>query len=320
MKKILFGMIAAATALVCVSCHSSLNERMDALEDRMAALEEKVQLNVDAIARLVAASESAVTINSVEKKDDTYVIHFSDGTTAVLTNGKDGKDGADGKDGQNGADGKDGQNGKDGQTPVIGVKEVDGVLCWTVNGVLLTNNGKPVPVTGQDGVTPSFKVEDGKWFISYDGGSSWNEIGDAVTVVSPAISVEETDAEWIFTIGEQTIAIPKTGGFMIKLVSESAEIIPGETIQISYTLVGADETVHVVAETSHYTAVVNEEACTVDITAPDPLVNGYVIVKAIRNSDGAYSAQYVVITLKDLTYDDHGGWINISQDDRYINW
>ena len=48
--------------------------------------------------------------------------------------GQDGKDGADGKDG------KDGKNGAD----------------------------------GKDGLVPKLKIENGYWYVSYDGGATWS--------------------------------------------------------------------------------------------------------------------------------------------------
>lgn len=50
--------------------------------------------------------------------------------------------------GQNGADGQDGENGTDGR---------DGV----------------------DGITPSLKIENGYWYVSYDNGVTWTELGKA---------------------------------------------------------------------------------------------------------------------------------------------
>ena len=34
---------------------------------------------------------------------------------------------------------------------------------------------------GEDGVTPDFKIEDGDWYVSYDGGASWNKVGSATS-------------------------------------------------------------------------------------------------------------------------------------------
>ena len=72
--------------------------------------------------------------------------------------GRDGKDGADGKDGQDGKDGVDGEDGKDGQDGTNGTNGAD----------------------GKDGVTPQLKIEEGYWYISYDNGATWTELGKAV--------------------------------------------------------------------------------------------------------------------------------------------
>lgn len=312
-------MLAVAAMVMACSCTDALKERIDSLEARVEALEAKVQANVDAIEKLVAASNSAVTINSVQTTDNGYVISFSDGTTATIANGADGKDGDKGSD------------GKDGSTPVIGVTEIDGVLYWTVNGTPLKNGNDYVPVTGQkgndgtagkDGITPKFKVEDGKWFVSYDNGASWEEVGPAVTVVESSIEVTETETEYIFVFGDgKEIRIPKTTcDLTLRLVTDKVRIQAGRTTEFGYVLSGADETTHVVAEAQYYTATVDEAASKVKVTAPDPLTKGYVIVKAVRNSDGASFSQYVVFDVTEDAYGVFGSIIWIGNNDDYINW
>ena len=34
---------------------------------------------------------------------------------------------------------------------------------------------------GADGITPDFKIEDGEWFVSYDGGATWTKVGSATS-------------------------------------------------------------------------------------------------------------------------------------------
>ena len=55
--------------------------------------------------------------------DGTYVIEYSDGTGSsfVLKDGEDGKDGVDGEDGKDGVDGEDGKDGVDGEDGKDGV-------------------------------------------------------------------------------------------------------------------------------------------------------------------------------------------------------
>ena len=76
---------------------------------------------------------------------------------AVGTDGKDGADGEDGKDGANGEDGKDGENGTNGENGKDGEDGAD----------------------GKDGITPQLEIRDGYWYISYDNGATWKELGKA---------------------------------------------------------------------------------------------------------------------------------------------
>lgn len=296
MKKVFLTLLAAASLCACTG---DLEDRVDTLEAKVAALESKVNENVSSIAKLAEAAAKAVTIESVTQNEDktSYTIKFSDGTTSVLNNGKDGKDAV---------------------APVVGVKEVDGVLYWTVNGEFLTNNGAKVPVTGKDGVDgkdPQFKIEDGKRFVSFDG-KTW----EAVTVtgtVEPKLEMTETDTEYVFTLGETVIRIAKAKAFAIKVESDAVDIEPGKTATFKYTVTGADETTHVVAESSTFEVKVDETNSTITVTAPKAMVSGYVIVKAVRNSDGKYSAQY--ISIKKDSYGTFGGII-ISDENEYLNW
>ena len=68
MKKSLF-MIVAAVAVLCCSCTKELEDRVGVLEKKVAALEEAVNPNADAISELKTAAANSVAITSVEKKD-----------------------------------------------------------------------------------------------------------------------------------------------------------------------------------------------------------------------------------------------------------
>ena len=113
-----------------------------------------------------------------------YTITFSNHDPITIYHGKDGKDG------QNGA------NGQNGTSPIVGVaKYTDGVYYWTLNGEwLLDADGNKLPVSGKDGVngengqngsngqngvTPQLKIENDYWWISYDNGNTWTQLGKA---------------------------------------------------------------------------------------------------------------------------------------------
>lgn len=292
-----------AVASVCCAC-GDLKDRVDVLEQKVSALESKVNQNVNSINALVDAAKKAVTITKVETLTDGYKIYFSDGTISTISNGV------------NGTDGKDGVNGKDAVAPVIGIKEEEGVYYWTIDGEFVLNNGQKVPVTGNDGLTPQFKIQDGKWYVSFDG-NTW----DAVPVTGtekPELVMSETDDEYVFTLGETTIRIAKEHAFMIKVTSDVQKVTPGEVVSFGYTVTGADATTHVIIEANGVEAQLDEEKSLVTVTVPSVIEdNSYVMVKAIRNSDGKYSAQYITIKLNQ--YGTFGGVIVVDEDE-YLNW
>lgn len=292
-----------AVASVCCAC-GDLKDRVDVLEQKVSALESKVNQNVNSINALVDAAQKAVTITKVETLADGYKIYFSDGTISTISNGV------------NGTDGKDGVDGKDAVAPVIGIKEEEGVYYWTIDGEFVLNNGQKVPVTGNDGLTPQFKIQDGKWYVSFDG-NTW----DAVPVTGtekPELVMSETDDEYVFTLGETTIRIAKEHAFMIKVTSDVQKVTPGEVVSFGYTVTGADATTHVIIEANGVEAQLDEEKSLVTVTVPSVIEdNSYVMVKAIRNSDGKYSAQYITIKLNQ--YGTFGGVIVVDEDE-YLNW
>lgn len=301
MRKLFLSMLAVAS--VCCAC-GDLKDRVDVLEQKVSALESKVNQNVNSINELVEAAKKAVTITKVETLTDGYKIYFSDGTISTISNGV------------NGTDGKDGVDGKDAVAPVIGIKEEEGVYYWTIDGEFVLNNGQKVPVTGKDGLTPQFKIQDGKWYVSFDG-NTW----DAVPVTGtekPELVMSETDDEYVFTLGETTIRIAKEHAFMIKVTSDVQKVTPGEVVSFGYTVTGADATTHVIIEANGVDAQLDEEKSLVTVTVPSVIEdNSYVMVKAIRNSDGKYSAQYITIKLNQ--YGTFGGVIVVDEDE-YLNW
>ena len=318
----------AAGLLGFAACTGELEDRVTSLENRLDKLEALVNDNVNSIKALVEANAKAVTINSVTTTDNGYVIKFSDGTTATITNGQDGAPG------QNGQDGAPGQDGKDAAAPQIGVQEIDGVLYWTVNGELLKFNGENIRVTGndgqdgapgqagqdgKDGITPQFKVEEGKWYISFDG-EVWSEVGSAVTEVKSVVTVETTDEAYIFHIDDTTVSIPKTNAFSLRLdQKDSIKLKAGERIMLTYNIVGEDKTTHVAVESSNFKAELDEYTKTLFITAPAEPVDGYVLIKATRNSDGAHSAQHITFHIQDTVYGMFGGEIT-NGEDIYGEW
>lgn len=303
MKKIFVSLLAAAAILS--SCgkfdDSSIRERIDQLNERCDAIAAKLNDNAKAIAALVKLEGQTIEGVYRTKDNDGWYILFSDGSHICIYNGEDGATGPQGpagQPGQPGGNGPDGQPGTDGAAPVIGVKAVSGILYWTVNGELVLYNGAPVPVSGTGSIVPQFKIESGKWFISYDAGTTWSEVGPAtVSGTSSGITLEEQGDEYVFTLSDgTTISVPKSTVFKLTVAATEVTFAASSSVTVDYTLSGADETTKVVAVANGVTAKVDAEKSQVVITFPAAAVEGAnVVVKAIRNSDSKVVSQYITV-------------------------
>ena len=191
MKK-LHLLLLSVTLCLFAACHNDIWDAIDGLDSRVTKLEElckEMNTNITSLQTIVDVLQSNDFITSIVeiKKDGKvvgYTITFGKHDPITIYHGQNGKDGQNGQDGQNGAD------GKDGITPVIGVaQDTDGVYYWTLNGEwLLDDNGNKLPVSGKDGadgqdgkdgITPQLKIEEGYWYISYDNGATWTQLGKA---------------------------------------------------------------------------------------------------------------------------------------------
>ena len=235
MKKLL-TLIAIALAVMVSSCSKfddsaiwdKLNEQEQTLNDhekRIAALEElckQMNTNINALQTLVEALEKRDYITNVSpvREDGVvvgYTISFASSDTITIYNGKDGKDGVD---------------GKDGYTPQIGVmKDTDGIYYWTIDGEwLLDGKGNKIQANGVngidgtdgsngedgtngvDGITPRLKIENDYWYVSYDEGATWIDLGKATGEDGDSIfsSVTQDDEYVYFNLADGTmITLPK---------------------------------------------------------------------------------------------------------------
>ena len=294
--------LAMGAALLLAGCEkyddSALVARMDKAEADIKELQTLVgQINttLSGLATTVDALQKQDRIVSVTKIDDGsgYVVEFSQSGKITIYNGKNGIDGTDGKDG---TDGTDGTNGQDGETPTIGVKlDADGNYYWTVNGdYLLDENGNKIAATAHV-ATPQLRINNGNFEISYNGGVTWEIIGEAGNTGAVIFSKVEDGTDAVtFTLGDgTTIVIPKAGAFSITMETDVI-ISAGETVNVSYTICSADDATMVDAfGTKGFEAevtVTSTSAGKVKITAPNPLTNGKVYVIAVKG-DGTTAAR-----------------------------
>lgn len=289
--KQLFRFWIAAALLIFAGCveeydDSALVGRVDDLESRVQRLEQLCQqmnTNISSLQTIVTALQNndyvtGVTPITENGKTIGYTITFAKAQSITIYHGEDGQNGADGKDGQDGAD------GKDGYTPIIGVRQdTDGIYYWTLDGEWLRDNagnrikavgtdGKegvdgatgPQGEPGKDGITPMLKIEDDYWYVSYDNGASWNQLGKATGKDGKDGSngVDGTDGKdgdsifhdvrqdennVYFTLADGTeITIPKVLALSIKFYESDLVVMsPNTTREIGYTVTSATETVKV---------------------------------------------------------------------------
>ena len=178
MKKLLtFAALFAVVALTsCKYDDDDIWNSVHGLENRVAKLEElckQMNTNISSLQTIVTALQNNVYVTGTtplmkDGKEIGYTITFSKGNPITIYHGKDGQD------------------GEDGITPTISVKkDTDGVYYWTLNGEFIMVDGGKIQAEGKDGTngtngtTPQFKIENDYWFVSYDNGANWTQLGKA---------------------------------------------------------------------------------------------------------------------------------------------
>ena len=220
MKRLTFYLLAVFATLV-VGCEkfddSALWDKINSLEGRIAALEQlcsQMNTNITSLQTVVEAlqdNDYVTNIAPITQGDKTigYTITFSKSGSVTIYHGKDGLNGT---------------VGKDGVTPVVGVKKADdGIYYWTINGEwLLDSDGNKIKAQGIDGengsngkngTTPKLKIENGYWKVSYDGGSSWDELGQATGEDGDSMFADVSyDDDYVYiTLNDGTdLVVPRT--------------------------------------------------------------------------------------------------------------
>ena len=178
MKKLLSLVFCGLLLFGCSDKYddSALRNDLNDLENRVTKLEElckQMNTNISSLQTIVTALQNNVYVTGTtplmkDGKEIGYTITFSKGNPITIYHGKDGQD------------------GEDGITPTISVKkDTDGVYYWTLNGEFIMVDGGKIQAEGKDGTngtngtTPQFKIENDYWFVSYDNGANWTQLGKA---------------------------------------------------------------------------------------------------------------------------------------------
>ena len=254
MKRFLSILSLVVFGFASMSCYddSELWETVEDLDGRVQTLEDlctKLNSNLTALSTLVQSMEKGDYVVSVSPLKEGsvevgYRIVFKENGPVDIYHGQDGADGKDGQDGTDGKDGQngtDGENGADGKTPEFGPKkDVDELYYWAVDGeFVLDAEGKKIPLVTV-GATPQLKIEEETWFVSYDDGNEWEELGAAVSVGIKEI--EEVDGELVITMADGSqIAVPLGSPMKVVLGEfDAATLQYGNDLVIPYTIEGVE--------------------------------------------------------------------------------
>ena len=345
MKKLLtFTVLLAVVGFTsCKYDDDDIWNSVHGLEDRVAKLEElckQMNTNISSLQTIVTALQNNDYITGITPITNDgeiigYTITFAKSNSITIYNGTDGKDGIDGED------------GADAVTPIIGVKQdSDGVYYWTLNGDWLTDDegnkikaegtdgkdgadgsGGEDGTNGKDGITPKLEIREGYWWISYDNGTNWTQLGkatgedgkdgtDGKDGSSIFKSVTEDDENVYFTLADDTIiTIPKSVTLSIRFDSSNLiNISAGETKTLNYTITSSSETVTIETfEQAGWKVEITEQTKltgTIAITAPNPIRDGKILIILTD----AHNSYMKTITLKGV-----GNTITTVQDTYTVN-
>lgn len=233
----------------------------------------------------------------------------------------------------NGVDGKNGA-----QPQISAAKGPDGKYYWTMDGEwVLDASGNKISVI--DGLCPRLDVKDGYWYVSYDQGSTWTQIGKA----TGEDGRDGTDARLPVTIPAGgnteegiTFLLPDGTSFYIQkrrkveLVMDLpkdlvAGIGGGETIVIPYTIKNADANTFISVSTDGNYATSftqgpvdknNSSKGEILITSPRSYTEGFVNVM-VFNSTGVvvmeviHFYEHIITVDREFTVSGDGGTIKI---------
>lgn len=317
MKRILIGFISmAAMVSLAAACTdlSGVEGRIDDLESRMAAMTNSVNELNNNVKALQAFSQSGQTVKGIVKNGNVYTITLGDGTIHNITiengpialnvavdaegywtiDGKrvispDGKPvratGEKGDKGDKGDDGSAGANGADGKTPIFGV---DSEGYWTIR---YSETEQAQRITDENGA-----------YVLAKGSSSTGSESPSGNCLFKSVAV--VDGYLVIVLNsepEQEYRLPLESAFRIVVKNDCTAILPGKTVEIPFEIVGEDATTHVFVEAQGYSATLKKNF--VEVTAPASLPEtGYVIIKAVRNSDSSTKAVCLTFEKGELTY------------------
>ena len=314
MKKFFVILILALAGVSLASCEyddEPLWTELEQLKDRVKTLEEVVEEtngDITALQTVVNALQQNVYVASVNTTTDGYTITFTDGSTAVISNGKNGKN-----------------------APVVSVKkDTDENYYWTLDGEWLLVEGEKVRANGKNGengidaVAPQVRVNQTskEWEISTDGGKTWESTGVVAEgkdgdAASDGISVDASNSNYvIITLQDGTpLKLARYDEsaplFVVKDAPETVQVEYGKSVEFEVTASNIAD--YVINAPCGWSVVYNDNALTV--TAPEKELchydkNGTVAITLVSNQGKSAIVKINVaageweIEMRTLTFED----------------
>ena len=300
------------------ACTGPVQAELDETYARLEALQKEAGLvnrELTSLNQILVELDTDHTVNAVSPVEGVgYDLSFKDGKVVRITFGEDGTD---------------------GRVIPLGVRmEEDSVYYWTVDGeFLLDADGNKVRAgarQGVDGIVPQFKVEDGSWWISVDGGVTFDAIAtceemDGYTVFG-TVDVLSDPEKVLLTLSDGTpLELPRYVPVYLTFGEPQRNLLiaPGEQRPVEYLLRGS-EVADVVVTTGtdgiltswllpevEVNADSTERRGRILVTAPQEFTEGYILLNAFSN--GYSTVQMLCFTRREFVLPDGDSFVFTSQ-------
>lgn len=279
---------------ILAACTDPVRQELDETRARLDALQElasSVNRDLSSLQSIVSELDDSHTVTGVSPVDASgYDLSFKDGKLVRIYFGQDGTD---------------------GRVLPLGVRQDEnGRYCWTVDGEwLLDAEGNPVQAgasDGTDGFAPQLKVEDGSWWISLDGGVTFEVLAsceemDGFTVFQAVDPVSDPE-QILLTLHDGTVlGLPRFFDVHLTFGASVLErqIAPGERLAIPYEVTGSSSGAAVVTtgtDGTYFSEIERRDnTCgQVWVTAPAEFVEGYILLNAF--AEGYSTVQMVTFS------------------------
>jgi len=279
------------------ACTNLVQAELDETHARLEALQKEagsVNRELTSLNQILVELDDGHTVNAVSPVEGVgYDLSFKDGKVVRITFGKDGTD---------------------GRVLPLGVKEEEGVYYWTVDGeFLLDAAGNKVRAgarQGVDGIVPQFKVEDGSWWVSADGGVTFEPVAscaemEGFTVFRTVDALSDPEKVLLTLQDGSSLELPRYVPVYLSFGEPQRNLLiaPGERLPVEYLLKGsvaANAVVTTGTDGTYCSEIERWDSVSglIWVTAPEEFVDGYVLLNAF--ADGYSTVQMLSFTRREF--------------------